>query len=219
MLGFEDVAESLISTAERKDQKRSDPNGGKPSHYNSLISSRDAARKNVTTVKISVDKKVEAHTPRLESAVNHNNHPDEGEEYETEGDEEQAGDNEPSTNIKNYLTVKKEQQAQEQKQQQKVNSYDKQLLIQQEQYKPTLPKVIITASASVSDANGKKLNYSLGNVIGQGLKIAPPTYDDYKEDDVILDPFFLDVPKLNSRVTSSSSSSRSSNNNGNSKNS
>lgn len=76
-------------------------------------------------------------------------------------------------------------------------SFDKTLLIPQERYKSTLPKIIITASASVS-ANGKKLNYSLGNVLGQGaeLKIPPPTYDDYKEEDVVLDPFFQDVPKI-----------------------
>lgn len=79
-------------------------------------------------------------------------------------------------------------------------SYDKTLLIQQERYKSTLPKIIITASASVS-ANGKKLNYSLGNVLGKGseLKIPPPTYDDYKEEDVVLDPFFQDVPKISKK--------------------
>lgn len=79
-------------------------------------------------------------------------------------------------------------------------SYDKTLLIPQERYKSTLPKIIITASASVS-ANGKKLNYSLGNVLGQGaeLKIPPPTYDDYKEEDVVLDPFFQDVPKISKK--------------------
>lgn len=59
--------------------------------------------------------------------------------------------------------------------------------------------MIITASASVSDASGKKLNYSVGNVIGTNVKIPPLTYDEYKEDDVILDPFFLDVPKIKPR--------------------
>lgn len=77
------------------------------------------------------------------------------------------------------------------------NNYDKVLLTPQDQYIPTLPKVIITASASVSDASGKKLNYSVGNVIGGNVKMAPITYDEYKEDDVVLDPFFLDVPKIN----------------------
>lgn len=52
--------------------------------------------------------------------------------------------------------------------------------------------MIITASASVSDGSGKKLNYSLGNV----LKLPPLNYDEYREDDVGLDPFFVDVPKI-----------------------
>lgn len=78
-------------------------------------------------------------------------------------------------------------------------NYDKVLLTLQDQYIPTLPKVIITASASVSDASGKKLNYSVGNVIGTNVKIPPLTYDEYKEDDVVLDPFFLDVPKIKPR--------------------
>lgn len=79
------------------------------------------------------------------------------------------------------------------------SNYDKVLLTLQDQYIPTLPKVIITASASVSDASGKKLNYSVGNVIGTNVKIPPLTYDEYKEDDVVLDPFFLDVPKIKPR--------------------
>lgn len=78
------------------------------------------------------------------------------------------------------------------------HNYDKVLLTLQDQYIPTLPKVIITASASVSDASGKKLNYSVGNVIGTNVKI-PLTYDEYKEEDVVLDPFFLDVPKIKPR--------------------
>ena len=79
------------------------------------------------------------------------------------------------------------------------NNYDKVLLTLQDQYIPTLPKIIITASASVSDASGKKLNYSVGSVIGTNVKIPPPSYDEYKEDDVGLDPFFLDVPKIKPR--------------------
>lgn len=79
------------------------------------------------------------------------------------------------------------------------SNYDKVLLTLQDQYIPTLPKVIITASASVSDASGKKLNYSVGNVIGTNVKIPPLTYDEYREDDVVLDPFFLDVPKIKPR--------------------
>lgn len=73
------------------------------------------------------------------------------------------------------------------------------LLTPQDQYLSTLPKVIVTASASVSDASGKKLNYSVGNVIGPNIKIPPPNYDEYKEEDVGIDPFFLDVPKIKPR--------------------
>lgn len=79
------------------------------------------------------------------------------------------------------------------------HNYDKVLLTPQDQFIPTLPKVIITASASVSDASGKKLNYSVGNVIGSNIKLPPLTYDEYREDDVGLDPFFLDVPKITPR--------------------
>lgn len=80
------------------------------------------------------------------------------------------------------------------------NNYDRVLLTPQDQYISTLPKVIITASASVSDASGKKLsNYSVGNVLGSNTKNPPLTYDEYKEDDVVLDPFFLDVPKIKPR--------------------
>ncbi len=39
----------------------------------------------------------------------------------------------------------------------------------------------------------------MGNVIGTNVKIPPLTYDEYKEDDVVLDPFFLDVPKIKPR--------------------
>lgn len=76
------------------------------------------------------------------------------------------------------------------------SNYDKVLLTPQDQYIHTLPKIIITASASVSDASGKKLNYSVGNVIASNIKLPPLTYDEYREDDVGLDPFFLDVPKI-----------------------
>lgn len=75
-------------------------------------------------------------------------------------------------------------------------TYDKVLLTPQDQYIPTLPKVIISASASVTDASGKKLNYSVGNVIASNIKLPPLTYDEYREDDVSLDPFFIDVPKI-----------------------
>lgn len=96
-----------------------------------------------------------------------------------------------------FVPAKRYQQ-QEPEQQFLLNTkYDKVLLTPQDQYIPTLPKVIITASASVTDASGKKLNYSVGNVIASSnIKLPPSTYDEYHEDDVNLDPFFLDVPKI-----------------------
>lgn len=36
-------------------------------------------------------------------------------------------------------------------------------------------------------------------MIGTNVKQPPLTYDEYKEDDVVLDPFFLDVPKIKPR--------------------
>ncbi|XP_023936036.2 uncharacterized protein LOC112044396 [Bicyclus anynana] len=78
--------------------------------------------------------------------------------------------------------------------------------------KPTKPKspprVIVTASASVSDSNGKKLNYTVGNVVSAVKPIVAINYDDYKESDLIFDPFFLDVPKLQSRRKTRSSKYR-----------
>lgn len=61
------------------------------------------------------------------------------------------------------------------------------------------PRVIVTASASVSDSNGKRLNYTVGNVVSAVKPIVPINYDDFKESDLIFDPFFLDVPKLQKR--------------------
>lgn len=61
------------------------------------------------------------------------------------------------------------------------------------------PRVIVTASASVSDSNGKRLNYTVGNVVSAVKPIVQINYDDYKESDLIFDPFFLDVPKLQKR--------------------
>ncbi|XP_013189668.2 mucin-5AC isoform X1 [Amyelois transitella] len=58
------------------------------------------------------------------------------------------------------------------------------------------PRVIVTASASVSDSNGKRLNYTVGNVVSAVKPIVKINYDDYKESDLLFDPFFLDVPKL-----------------------
>lgn len=63
------------------------------------------------------------------------------------------------------------------------------------------PRVIVSASASVSDSNGKKLNYTVGNVVHAVKPIVSVNYDDFKESDVILDPFFLDVPRLKKKRT------------------
>ncbi|CAH2075352.1 unnamed protein product, partial [Iphiclides podalirius] len=70
------------------------------------------------------------------------------------------------------------------------------------------PRVIVTASASVSDSNGKRLNYTVGNVVSAVKPIVAINYDDYKESDLIFDPFFLDVPKLNKRRKTRSNSPR-----------
>lgn len=70
------------------------------------------------------------------------------------------------------------------------------------------PRVIVTASASVSDSNGKRLNYTVGNVVSAVKPIVPINYDDYKESDLIFDPFFLDVPKLQKRRKTRSNSNR-----------
>ncbi|XP_072940339.1 uncharacterized protein [Epargyreus clarus] len=70
------------------------------------------------------------------------------------------------------------------------------------------PRVIVTASASVSDSNGKRLNYTVGNVVSAVKPIVPINYDDYKESDLIFDPFFLDVPKLQKRRKTRSSKNR-----------
>lgn len=59
------------------------------------------------------------------------------------------------------------------------------------------PRIIVSASASVSDASGRRLNYSLGTIgTSHILGKAPHSYDEYKEDDVGLDPFYHDVPKV-----------------------
>lgn len=71
------------------------------------------------------------------------------------------------------------------------------------------PRVIVTASASVSDSNGKRLNYTVGNVVSAVKPIVPINYDDYKESDLIFDPFFLDVPKLQKRRKTRSNHNRS----------
>ncbi|XP_066253349.1 mucin-4-like [Euwallacea similis] len=62
---------------------------------------------------------------------------------------------------------------------------------------PSPPRIIISASASVSDASGRRLNYSLGTIGAAQILDNPPTsYDEYKDSDVSLDPFYHDVPKI-----------------------
>lgn len=84
------------------------------------------------------------------------------------------------------------------------NSYEKYLKPQNLYIPNTLPKVINTVSVSVSDQNGKKLNLSLENILAEQQKNSnhERSYDDYKEDEIsaaLLEPFFLDVPKLINR--------------------
>lgn len=64
---------------------------------------------------------------------------------------------------------------------------------------PSPPRIIISASASVSDASGRRLNYSLGT-IGETELVE----DDYKDDVTLgdLDPFYRDVPKVKRRKRS-----------------
>ncbi|KAL3267811.1 hypothetical protein HHI36_006943 [Cryptolaemus montrouzieri] len=62
------------------------------------------------------------------------------------------------------------------------------------------PRIIISASASVSDASGRTLNYSLGTIGAAQILAQPPSsYDEYKDDDVVLDPFYHDVPKVQNK--------------------
>lgn len=64
---------------------------------------------------------------------------------------------------------------------------------------PSPPRIIISASASVSDASGRRLNYSLGTIGETELH-----EDDYKDDVTLggLDPFYRDVPKVKRRKRS-----------------
>jgi len=83
-----------------------------------------------------------------------------------------------------------------------ASSYEK-LLTPQTMYIANLPKVINTVSVSVSDQTGKKLNLSLANILAeQNKNTGKLSYDDYKEDEIsaaLLEPFFLDVPKVSAR--------------------
>lgn len=204
LLGFEDVAESLITPQERKDTKRSDPGSGggvsDKTRFNinqlALSDRRHSSNNhNNSTVKREGARHAEEDREGVQEALERANREDEVEEAEAEDQQEdnQQSGSQKKNNLKKYSTTFSSPQPNTPVAEAK---YEK-LLIPQERYKSTLPKIIITASASVSASNGKKLNYSLGNLLGQGeLKIPPLTYDDYKEEDVVLDPFFQDVPKI-----------------------
>lgn len=69
------------------------------------------------------------------------------------------------------------------------------------------PKVIVTTSTSIRDNSGRTINYSISSsnpspattAASHVAKYREPStrgYDEYKEDDVLSDPFFLDVPKV-----------------------
>lgn len=62
------------------------------------------------------------------------------------------------------------------------------------------PKVIVTTSTSIRDNNGRTINYSINSSSSTSspasLSSGRRGYDEYKEDDVLTDPFFLDVPKV-----------------------
>lgn len=57
------------------------------------------------------------------------------------------------------------------------------------------PRIVISASASVSDASGRRLNYSLGTIETSEF-FNPTSYEDYKEEEIGLEHFYADVPKL-----------------------
>ncbi|XP_055537557.1 mucin-2-like isoform X2 [Wyeomyia smithii] len=72
------------------------------------------------------------------------------------------------------------------------------------------PKVIVTTSTSIRDNNGRTINYSVSSsdpsapsttassqpVARSKVVGAVRSYDEYKDDDVLTDPFFLDVPRV-----------------------
>ncbi|XP_065093495.1 transcription factor SPT20 homolog isoform X2 [Ochlerotatus camptorhynchus] len=77
-------------------------------------------------------------------------------------------------------------------------------------YQPQ-PKVIVTTSTSIRDNSGRTINYSISSNSSPSTTAASHVasnakysealtrgYDEYKEDDVLSDPFFLDVPKVGS---------------------
>lgn len=204
-MGFEDVADSLITPQERKDTKRSDPGGGSDKerfNLNQLSLNERRSSNNSTSKSVGVQNHNSGTRENDNSNDNNRQGGDEDESSGAQQDDNQQSGSQKQGNLKKYSTTfSTQQQATAQvtdaKKAPKQSQYEK-LLIPQERYKSTLPKIIITASASVSASNGKKLNYSLGNLLGQGaeLKIPPLTYDDYKEEDVVLDPFFQDVPKI-----------------------
>lgn len=176
ILGFEDnSADDLILNTEHKELKRSDPNASSTEHRNSTITS--SQQRNVHQNQQDELKK------HIESDENSNS-------KIPSNKENNLSSNYRQSNSHNNYNINSSSN--------NNNTYDKVLLTPQNRYISNLPKVIITASASVSDGTGKKLSYSVGNVLGnnKNIKIPPLTYDEYKEDDVVLDPFFLDVPKI-----------------------
>lgn len=206
------MAESFDMPQERKDSKRSDPG----------VKEVVTIRRNVTAERKEQQlEKQQQKQQQQQAKLEEENlkqqqqqlQQEEVDEREVEQQDNQQSGSQKKDNLKKYSVGANSQQSQQTREQRKREpqqlaqkpkpvAYDKTLLIPQERYKSTLPKIIITASASVS-ANGKKLNYSLGNVLSQSqgaeLKIPPHSYDDYKEEDVVLDPFFQDVPKINKK--------------------
>lgn len=82
---------------------------------------------------------------------------------------------------------------------------------------PGHPKVIVTTSTSIRDNHGRTINYSItsngGSISstaastpsqpGTTVRPKPGTvkgYDEYKESDVLSDPFYLDVPRHRTRT-------------------
>lgn len=177
ILGFEDnSADDLILNTEHKELKRSDPNASSTEHRNSTVTSSQQRS-------VHHHHQVENEKPN----VNINNRNDENSNSKIPS----LISNYRQSNSHNNYNLNSSSSSSNN------NTYDN-LLTPQNRYISNLPKVIITASASVSDASGKKLSYSVGNVLGnnKNIKAPPSTYDEYKEDDVVLDPFFLDVPKI-----------------------
>lgn len=181
-MGFEDnSADDLILNTEHKELKRSDPNASSTEHRNSTVTSSQQR---------SVHQQDEHEKPDVN--INNGNNGNSNSKIPSYKEISLISNYRQSNSHNNYNLNSSSSNSSSNN-----NTYDN-LLTPQNRYISNLPKVIITASASVSDASGKKLSYSVGNVLGnnKNIKAPPSTYDEYKEDDVVLDPFFLDVPKI-----------------------